>query len=585
MKRLAVLPLALFLAACGMPQNSPSAGGGHSATVTRGTAESTVDASGTVVPASQSRLNFRVAGVFEQYEVGVGDHVKAGQELARLQAPDEDAAVTEAQANLAKAQAGLKMAQAKLDAIVSGPLPENVQQARATLATAQSKLAALQAGGRPEDVASKQAALDAQQAKLKAMQAGARAEDVAQAQANLDQAQAKLQALKAGPRAEQVSIYKTQVEQAKNALLAAQLTRDATCGLGKGGACDAATAQVNAAQNGVDLANQQLALNTAPPTATDLAQAQAAVTAAQRALDKAKTPYTQQDLQQQNDAVLQAQQAVDMAQKPYRQQDIDQAQVAVQSAQAALNLAQHPYQDTDREQAQAGVDQAQAAVQEAQSRLDTAKLNQSYKSLVAPYDGVILSEAASPGESVGPNGVAPMQTAGSSSSDATAAADPAILIASDQGTRINANVDEADISQVHVGQQVNVTFDALPDKKFTGKVSFVPTQGTTVQKVQQYVVYVTLDGSSDQLKPGMTANCSLVVKTKDNALMLPSAAIQNVDGHAVVLVVSPGGAVRQQPIEVGMTNPATTEVLSGVNEGDVVSLDRLASAAPSGGSQ
>src|SRR5581483_9335007 len=116
------------------------------------------------------------------------------------------------------------------------------------------KLAALQAGGRPEDVASKQAALDAQQAKLKAMQAGARAEDVAQAQANLDQAQAKLQALKAGPRAEQVSIYKTQVEQAKNALLAAQLTRDATCGLGKGGACDAATAQVNAAQNGVDLA-------------------------------------------------------------------------------------------------------------------------------------------------------------------------------------------------------------------------------------------------------------------------------------------------------------------------------------------
>ncbi len=570
-----------MLATCGVPQSGPAE---RTITVQRDNIDASIATTGTVTPAAQARLNFRVNGVLSQYSVPVGARVTAGQELATLDAPELDAAVAVAEANLSDARAALKAARAKLDLMQTGPRAESVAQARADLMAAQARLAARLRQGRVEEVASRQAALDAANAKLEAMQRGGRSEDIAQAQAALDQARAKLQALQNGPRPEQVAIYRTQVEQARNALLAAQLNRDAICGMGKGGPCDAANAQVYAAQNGVDLANQQMRLNTAPPTASDLMQAQAAVTSAAQALERAKVPYTAEDIQQQRDAVIQAQKAVDLASRPNTQPDIDEAAAAVESAEAALGIAQSPFVPQEIEQAEAAVQQAEAGVQLREAQLRTAKLNQGYRSLRAPFDGVVLSEPGNPGEAVGPGGVLAEPAAANAPGNPVPSAEPVLLLASDRGVQINANIDQIDIDRVKVGQRVEVTLDAFPNRKFTGKVTFVPAQGTAVQNVQQYVVYIGLDDDARILKPGMTASCAIVVDSKSDALTVPTAAIQNVAGRPAVLLKAPDGGVREQPVETGLANATTTEVVSGLQLGDMVVLGRITPPPAPGGS-
>jgi len=558
----------LILASCGTPQPQASQ---ELAKVRRDNIESVVSVTGTVTPRAQSRLNFRVNGLFSKYEAEVGAHVTAGQELALIDAPELDAAVAKAQAVVDAARAKVQSAEAQLELIHDGPRAGNIQQAAAGVAGAQAKLDAELAQGRAEDIAAKQAALDSANAKLALMQRASRAEDLAQGQAKLDQAKAKLEALTNGPRPEQVSIYRTQVEQAKNALLAAQLSRDATCGLGKGGACDAANAQVNAAINGVDLANQQMHLNTAGPTSTDLAQAQAAVRAAQSGLDKLRTPYTAEEIAQQQAAVAQAQDALALAQRPYTAQEIDQARAAVLSAQASLTLAQQPYQPADEKQAQAAVDAAQAELHQDQAELELAQVNQSFKSIKAPYDGVVLSETANQGEAVGPNGLLPSITSSSGPAAAAVQGDPVIVVASDKGVQINANVDETDITRVHPGQRVEITFDAFPERQFSGKVTFVPAVGTTVQNVQQYTIYVSVDqGDVSLLKAGMTANCSVVVASAGNSLVVPTSAVREVDGHATVARVDSSGESRPETVQTGLSNASNTQIVDGLQDGDAV---------------
>src|SRR5579871_2524411 len=98
----------------------------QSATVTRGTIQATVSTTGTVDPLTASRLIFRSAGHIAEVDVNVGDHVTAGQVLAKLDPTDLQAALDQAQANLAAAQS-------KLAEELAGARPENVQNAQAAL--------------------------------------------------------------------------------------------------------------------------------------------------------------------------------------------------------------------------------------------------------------------------------------------------------------------------------------------------------------------------------------------------------------------------------------------------------------------
>ena len=561
-----ILPIGLLLASCGA-----KAGDGQALTLAPQRFEGAVTASGLVVPAVQSKLNFRVSGIFSGYNVKVGDHVEANQPLGTIEAPDLDLAVANAKYDVASANSAVKTAQAKLTAIQNGGRPGSVDQAAGNLAKAQAHLQAAVDGGRPEEVASKQAALDAAQAKLALMVKGPRPDAVAQAQAQLDSAKAKVQQLKDGPSTEQVAIWRSQIEQAKNSLLAAQLTRDATCGAGKGGTCDSANASVNSAQNGVDVANETLAMGVAPPRPAQLAQAQADVDAATHALALAKEPYTPEDVQQQRDAVAQAQQALALAKQPSDSHDVAGARGDVQAAQGALTQASTPYDATDTDQAQAAVDQAQAQLEAAQAKLSNAGLNASYRTLRAPYAGTVLEETAKPGEQVGPDGVSTTQVVTSRGDAVSVGGNAALVIASEEGLTVSADVDVNDIVHVSLGEPVQLTFDALPGVTYDGKVSFVPAQEQTVQNIQQYIVQVelTVPQGAPQPRPGMTANCTFKY-TMDNVLTVPTTAIQNDNGRSVVLVRNGDGSTQSVPIQTGSSNSDQTEVVGGVHAGQQI---------------
>jgi len=400
-------------------------------------------------------------------------------------------------------------------------------------------------------------------------------------------------------------VWKDQVEQGKDALLAAQISRDAACA-SKGPQCDAANAQVNAAQSALDATNQQLTASVAPPTATDLAQAQAGVNAAQQDVQIAKRPYTDQDIaqqqanvtaaqqdlklaqqpnsdqeiQQQRDQLAAAQAALQSAQQPYSAQEVAGAQAAVDAAQGALTQAQQPYTDQDAAQAQAAVEQAQAQLNYSQAALNNANLNQSYTTLTAPYAGTVLEENAQPGEAVGPNG-ATTTTVQTTGGDATSVAgNAAMLLSSDDGLAVNVSIAESDISRIQLGQDVAISFDAYPGKHYQGKVTFVPHQGNSVQNVQEYIVKVAIspDASLPPPKPGMTANCVLTFH-KDNVLTVPNAAVFHDANGQPVVVIKDGSASRNVHVQTGVSDASNTEVVTGLKEGDQVLMGPAAAQA------
>jgi len=202
----------------------------------------------------------------------------------------------------------------------------------------------------------------------------------------------------------------------------------------------------------------------------------------------------------------------------------------------------------DVEVAQARVISAQADLEEAQDALEAA-------TMVAPFDGTVADVGARVGDLVSSNRVI-------------------VELSHLSELEILAMVDETDISNVKVGQQVQITFDALPGQKFSGKVLSVPVQGTLSQNVVTYEVPVSLEGAEDApLKPKMTANLKIVLGKRENVLLVPAMALQYGEGLVTVLVQDdPDAPPVPTNVEVGLSDGTYTEVVRGLNEGDQVAI-------------
>ncbi|MBC7263356.1 MAG: efflux RND transporter periplasmic adaptor subunit [Chloroflexi bacterium] len=239
------------------------------------------------------------------------------------------------------------------------------------------------------------------------------------------------------------------------------------------------------------------------------------------------------------------------------QAGLAQAQARNKVAQAEYNLAKA--KDTlatilagpdpkTVQLAQARYDAAKAALEDAQTALDAA-------TMVAPFDGTVISVGAEVGDLV--------------SSNITV-----VTLADLSNLRVLAIVDETDISQVEVGQEAEITFDAFPGCKFQGKVLEVPLEGKLVQNVVSYEVPVSLEGADDvPLRPGMTANVKIIVGRRQNALLLPVLAVQQGEEGNIVMVQDPStGTAVATRVELGLSDGTYVEVLRGLNEGDQVVL-------------
>src|SRR5437868_5420530 len=286
------------------------------------------------------------------------------------------------------------------------------------------------------------------------------------------------------------------------------------------------------------------------------------------------------------------------------QATVTQAEGDLASAQAALELARinatrtqslvakQNSAQSDLDQALANLNQAEANVKIKQGALDKAKADLDHCTIVSPVDGEVISRSVDVGQTVAASLQAPV----------------IFTIANDlTKMQIDANVAEADVGVVTVDQSVDFSVDAFPNRTFHGKVVQVRNAPITVQNVVTYDTVIGVNNADLKLKPGMTANVSIIIAHKDNVVQLKNAALRYRPPDAATTeqpksTSSPSGQRptgarerraertvyvlsygRPNPVQIktGISDGIMTEVTEGLKEGDRVVTAELTSLAGS----
>lgn len=288
---------------------------------------------------------------------------------------------------------------------------------------------------------------------------------------------------------------------------------------------------------------------------------------------------------------------------------VTQAEGDLASSQAALELAKLNATRTqelftkknsaqqDLDQAMATLHQADANVKIKQGALDKAKADLEHCTITSPVDGVVISRSVDVGQTVAASLQAPV----------------IFTIANDlTKMQIDTNVAEADVGVVEVDQDVDFTVDAFPQRTFHGKVVQVRNAPITVQNVVTYDTVIGVNNPDLKLKPGMTANVSIIISHQDNVLQFKNAALRYRPadappptarpsspkpsgspgqtgrgtgrphgGERTVYLLSSG---RPKPVSIktGISDGVVTEVVDGLKEGDRIVTAELSGGAPNG---
>ncbi len=264
---------------------------------------------------------------------------------------------------------------------------------------------------------------------------------------------------------------------------------------------------------------------------------------------------------------------------------LSQAQANLLSAQSDLAYQKANYQRNktlynkglisanDYEQARlswqttnATVAERRDAVAAAREEVSRAQTNLSYAVITSPIDGVVISKSVEEGQTVAASYSTP----------------ELFTIAKDlKDMRVIANVDEADIGGVKVGQRVTFTVDAYPNDTFEGAVTQVRQEATTTNNVVTYEVVISAPNQDLKLKPGLTANVNIYTEEIKNVLSVPSKALrytpekETVGGRKIQDVTNAknkvwtleGNTLVAHKVTVGSTDGVHTQILGGIKNG------------------
>lgn len=201
----------------------------------------------------------------------------------------------------------------------------------------------------------------------------------------------------------------------------------------------------------------------------------------------------------------------------------------------------------------AAIGAQQASIAQARATYKTAMTNLGYTKIIAPVDGTIISRDIDVGQPVAASFQAP----------------ELFTIAQDlKKMQIEVNVSEADIGQVKEGQDVEYTLDGYPDSTFYGKVTQVRLDSTTTSNVVTYTVIVSVSNEDLKLKPGMTANVSIITNRSSNVLCAPSIALKyspESNGQKYKnqgLWILENGKPRRIDIKEGASDDSNIEIIS-----------------------
>ena len=236
-------------------------------------------------------------------------------------------------------------------------------------------------------------------------------------------------------------------------------------------------------------------------------------------------------------------------------------------ARSELDAAQ-----TNYDLALAGVSEAEANVYQAQAALKKAETDLGYTRIYSPVDGIVVSRDVDAGQTV----AASFQT-------------PTLFTIAQDLTKmqIETNVDEADIGEVKEGLSVTFTVDAYPDAVFSGTIKQVRIASSVVENVVTYPVIIDVANPDLMLKPGMTANVTIITDKKEGVLAVPSAALRyrpsDYSGDTLrgkVIWVLEDGKPLPKEVKLGITDGAYVEILQGdLNEGQLVVIGEEANSA------
>ena len=251
------------------------------------------------------------------------------------------------------------------------------------------------------------------------------------------------------------------------------------------------------------------------------------------------------------------------------------------------NQALHEKQlisDTEFEESTYNYAKAKSAYESSEANLAKAKRNLAYATITSPIDGVVISRAVEEGQTVAAGFETPTLF--------TIAADLTQM-------QVIADVDEADIGGVKEGQRVEFTVDAYPNDTFEGTVTQVRLEATEESNVITYEVVISAHNPDLKLKPGLTANVTIYIAERRNVVNIPVKALRFVpdppsskapapeqtpqpqapDNDSLKTVwVQEGQEWKPRQVKVGMDNGVNVEICSGLNEGEVVAVDRKSNA-------
>ena len=243
--------------------------------------------------------------------------------------------------------------------------------------------------------------------------------------------------------------------------------------------------------------------------------------------------------------------------------------------------------DTDYETATYNYEKAKAAYEQSQASMVKVRRNLEYATITSPIDGVVINKVVEEGQTVAAGFETPTLF--------TIAADLTKM-------QVIADVDEADIGNVKEGQRVQFTVDAYPNDTFEGVVQQVrlgesddssSSTSTSSSSVVTYEVVITADNPDLKLNPRLTANVTIFTMEEENVLLVPNKALRfipepklmetlglqvndnsaNIKKGEKFVWVKENNVLVTKAITVGVSNNNYTEILGGLNEGEVVAVD------------
>ncbi len=238
---------------------------------------------------------------------------------------------------------------------------------------------------------------------------------------------------------------------------------------------------------------------------------------------------------------------------------LDESEANLQAAIATLDEQTNLLRLLEQGPRPEDIAQAEAQLREAKAQQAALEVQIADTEIRAPFAGVVTQKFASVGAFVTPTTSASLTNSATSTS----------IVAIAAGLEVLAKVPEADIAQIRIGQPVEITVEAYPDRQLRGRVRRIAPQAIEEQNVTSFQVRVAIEDTQD-LKSGTNADLRFLGEKVTNRLVVPTVAISTRQGQTGVHVPDAQGRPQFRPVRLGNTYESYTEVLAGLTSGDRV---------------